>query len=295
MRVRYVDEARSKAEALKAFNGGLLTSNADNALIRTSSVQVNFEQPLYQLSISPAAQTFKLSASFVNFLKGTRMFLDGGNTSGVDPRLDILVANNALGQKEGITNGYTAQFHATNPQFFATGSFAKYHNLPTTPVTVMSYAEAQFLLAEAVLAGYSGISGTVSQYYKNGIGASISSVGGTVGNFADGETTLFDSTTTTEAKLERVMYQKWIAIFPDAHEAFAEQRRTGYPVIAKRSGANFSLGVTDGTIPNRIPYPQGEKNVNGANVNKAITDQGGDDLLNKVWWDKRTTQDAWEY
>jgi hypothetical protein len=106
--------------------------------------------------------------------------------------------------------------------------------------------------------------------------------------------TLFDALPDDEAKLERIIYQKWLAIFPDAQEAWAEQRRTGYPVVEKRSGDDFEPGITQGTIPNRIPYPPGELSTNYNNVNAARERQGGDDLLKKLWWDRKTLQDSWE-
>ena len=83
-------------------------------------------------------------------------------------------------------------------------------------------------------------------------------------------------------------------MFPDSHEAWAEQRRTGYPVVLKRAGDDYEQGITQGTIPNRIPYPDAELNTNYTNANAARENQGGDDMLNKLWWDRKTLQDSWE-
>ncbi|KAF5307712.1 hypothetical protein FQR65_LT18355 [Abscondita terminalis] len=51
-----------------------------------------------------------------------------------------------------------------------------------------------------------------------------------------------------EKKLERIITQKWIALYPDGPEAWAEQRRTGYPIIFQKLpfyslNAGFRLGL----------------------------------------------------
>ena len=36
---------------------------------------------------------------------------------------------------------------------------------------------------------------------------------------------------TDEEKLEKIMIQKWIALYPNGQEAWTEYRRTGYPKL----------------------------------------------------------------
>src|SRR5581483_291448 len=56
-----------------------------------------------------------------------------------------------------------------------------------------------------------------------------------------------------ETKLERIITQKWIALYPDGQEAWTEFRRTGYPklfpVVVNNSG-----GTITGFIK-RLPIP----------------------------------------
>ena len=36
-----------------------------------------------------------------------------------------------------------------------------------------------------------------------------------------------------ETKLEKIITQKWLACWPESYEAWAEQRRTGYPNFSR--------------------------------------------------------------
>ena len=97
----------------------------------------------------------------------------------------------------------------------------------------------------------------------------------------------WDEAATDEAKLERIITQKWIANFPEGQEAWSEFRRTGYPrlfpVVQNNSGGTISSTVQ----VRRLPFSQNEYNTNNAEVQKAIkllsqpVDNGG----TRLWWD----------
>ncbi len=296
LRLNYVNADLAKEEGEKALSAGLINSNNGNALEISGDGNGKFWQPLHQISrnLFAFAPSFKVSESFVDMLNANHIYNDGGSTSGEDPRLDVLVADNINGEKVGIPNGHTAEYLTQHPEFADFGSWVKRHDDLYEPVMIMSYAESKFLEAEAALRGYAGASGTADELYQEGIEASMEYLDVNPGSFATDETILFSGLSNEEYKLERIIYQKWVALFPDTHEAWNEQRRTGYPVIRKRTGNNFEKGITEGTIPNRIPYPPGEYNTNYTNVTEARDRQGGDGLLNKVWWDKKTLQESWE-
>ena len=81
--------------------------------------------------------------------------------------------------------------------------------------------------------------------------------------------------------------QKWIGLFPDGWEAFAEVRRTGYPKLYPLIAVeNPNLGVND--IFRRMTFVESEYS------NNAAATQAAEGLLNgannnatKVWWDKK--------
>ena len=68
----------------------------------------------------------------------------------------------------------------------------------------------------------------------------------------------------------------------NGYEAWAEWRRSGYPVLAP---AINPLNA-NGQIPRRQCYPTTEKDLNSLNYAKVLTVQGPDELSTRMWWDK---------
>ncbi|GAE86497.1 SusD/RagB family nutrient-binding outer membrane lipoprotein [Bacteroides reticulotermitis] len=95
-----------------------------------------------------------------------------------------------------------------------------------------------------------------------------------------------------EKNLERIITQKWIAIFPNCMEAWSEYRRTGYPKLMPMA-ANLSGGiVNDAEGARRLPYPTNEYRENGENVKAAVStlaqesnNKKGDTMATHIWWD----------
>jgi hypothetical protein len=97
-----------------------------------------------------------------------------------------------------------------------------------------------------------------------------------------------------ETNLERIITQKWLAMYPDGPEGWSEFRRTGYPKLFPVV-KNDSNGAVDTDVQiRRLPYPQSEYTTNGdavkggvsslnAESNNANGDKGGTTL----WWDKK--------
>jgi hypothetical protein len=84
--------------------------------------------------------------------------------------------------------------------------------------------------------------------------------------------------------LEQIITQKWLALFPDGVEAWADYRRTElpklYPVI---NSDNPDVPPSD--IMRRVGFVPGEYNTNGTELTKGITMLGGADKANtRLWW-----------
>ncbi|WP_300259105.1 SusD/RagB family nutrient-binding outer membrane lipoprotein, partial [uncultured Alistipes sp.] len=100
-----------------------------------------------------------------------------------------------------------------------------------------------------------------------------------------------DTEEVRERNLERIITQKWIAIFPLGIEAWSEYRRTGYPrllpVVENKSG-----GTVDSRYGlRRIPYPVEEYTENPVHLQAAIDMLGGRDNGGvHVWWDVKPLQ-----
>jgi len=88
-------------------------------------------------------------------------------------------------------------------------------------------------------------------------------------------------------KLQKIAYQKWISLFQQGLEAWAEVRRTDIPIIGPAPGRAASM-ANHNRCPTRYPYAFDEININGENV-KAVSN-GIVDLYwgQQMWWDKRT-------
>jgi hypothetical protein len=96
-------------------------------------------------------------------------------------------------------------------------------------------------------------------------------------------TVKWDDNDSPERKMERLIVQKWIALFPDGQEGWNEIRRTGYPCVfpVAQSTNGYDLDV-----PNRIPFDPREMNGNNQeNYRKAVEMLGGkDDYAARMWW-----------
>ena len=119
-----------------------------------------------------------------------------------------------------------------------------------TDAVLMTAAEVWFLRAEAALRGWTDED--AERCYRNGVAASFAqwqlsgaeSYLGSDAMAADYHDPVdpgndiaarcrvsprWDAAADAELKLERIITQKWIAMYPEGCEAWAEQRRTGYP------------------------------------------------------------------
>ena len=102
-------------------------------------------------------------------------------------------------------------------------------------------------------------------------------------------TVKWDNDADQETKLERIITQKWIALYYNGNEAWAELRRTGYPKLIPVA-ANLSGGIIkDNEGPQRLTYPQEEYTNNTVNVTSAVNNLlgGPDNMATRLWWARR--------
>ncbi|MCR5076857.1 MAG: SusD/RagB family nutrient-binding outer membrane lipoprotein [Prevotella sp.] len=182
--------------------------------------------------------------------------------------------------------------------------------LETTPGVWLTAAEMAFCKAEGILKGWNMGGGTARQYYEEGVRLSFEQWGAdhvaeyladdvlTEADYVDAAggfggdcphvssiTVKWEDDAPIEKKMERLITQKWIALFPNGQEAWCEIRRTGYPKIfpVPQSTNGYTL-----LTPNRIPYDKNEQIYNRENYNKAVELLGGkDDYATPMWWQKR--------
>lgn len=300
MRMVYVDEATAKAKAEEAVAGGVITANVDNARLtveenRTAMIIndwgdhcVGADLVSYMNGYKDPRREKMFSTVKLQTFTPDWQIIEVDGYAGI--RIGIDVDN-----KEGVINTYSKQLIGKND-----------------PITWMTAAEVAFLCAEGALRGWD-MGGTARALYEQGITLSFEQWGAAGADvyMADAVSTpeayndpLYMHSTYTpqsditiawedradafERNLERIITQKWIAIYPLGVEAWSEQRRTGYPkllpVVENKSG-----GVIDSQARiRRLWYSPHEYGENRRNIENAITLLGGpDNGATRLWWDKK--------
>lgn len=257
MRMSEADPALARSEFTAALADGVLASNADNAVFRYVDNGVNVH-PIhaYQRSRDDHA----VSATLVNRLRSLS-----------DPRLPVYATQNKGGYYKGMPNGSLEAISLDSLSRIGT-----YFSAANAPSVLMSYAEVLFLQAEAAERGWTG--GNAAALYRQAITASMQQYG-----IAQAQIDAYlAQPATAYAGLPSIGVQKWIALYGNGPEAYAEWRRTGHPALTAGPDA-----LNDWRIPMRLPYPASEESLNAAALKEAIARQGGAGLNDRVWWNRR--------
>ena len=220
-------------------------------------------------------EDYALSKPFVDKLKDLK-----------DPRLPVL-ADEA--QNKSDSEGYdgyvgcpyglkTSDVVARDVSFI--GSEMRKVN---TPSYLITRAQLLFSAAEAAQRGWVSLDGkSAQQHYQEAIKASFAQFGLSSSQYEDyvkQPSVAYDAANWKKS----IGIQKWIALFLQGRESWAEWRRLDYP---KLEVPEDNLNQ-DGDIPVRRGYPSFEVNLNKVNYKQAVRILGGDDHLStKLWWDK---------
>lgn len=97
----------------------------------------------------------------------------------------------------------------------------------------------------------------------------------------------------TEQKLEKIIIQKWIALFPNGQEAWTEWRRTGYPKLnpvmvnnGSSQGATKEGGIRRMIYPTSFYQTEEGQAIYNAALQLLNNGQGGEDKSStRLWWD----------
>lgn len=276
MRVRYADETLAGQHIQDVITAPLLENNSHNAILKTlppgGSTPAGNVNPVYNSGLAganPIRFGFPISEVMIQHN---------------DPRLPIY----AVASTDGVSGykGRPIQLEGEEERgYYNRTNTAEIGPLLTGPIAdivIMNSAEVYFLRAEAALTGLSAEN--AQQMYNNGIRQSMNQVGIGEASDAYSSTPMVAYSGTEEERLGKIILQKYIAIYPNATEAWAEWRRTGYP----RIWVGSMKGTTNGQIPRRMTYPIDEFGKNEENLRAAINLlPGGDGFLSKVWWDKK--------
>jgi hypothetical protein len=95
----------------------------------------------------------------------------------------------------------------------------------------------------------------------------------------------FESTN-VERQREQIGTQKWIALWPESHEAWANIRRSGYPKFYPLMSSQ-NPDIEPDKMIRRISFLDRELLANAPAVKAAVVLLGGpDNVATRLWWDK---------
>jgi hypothetical protein len=300
IRISLIDPtlAQSEGEKSLADPGGLLSVASDNANINIGSN----ENPI--TLVANAYGDISMGAPLLCYMNG---YNDPRISQYAQKALDGAVAGQYIGIRQGI-------------QIDADGRYAGYSlpvNFPNQ-LLIMTAAEAWFLKAEAAIRGWAG-AGDAGTDYNSGITTSMNqySIGSSAATaymndassteqpYIDPKSVVAGQNNVTvgspnlstitiawnnadpfQTKLQRIITQKWIAMFPEGEEAWSEFRRTLYPtlfpVVVNNSGGTISTSK----FIRRLPFASDEYSTNPNGTAAAVTLLGGpDNGGTPLWWD----------
>lgn len=309
MRTVYADPAfaQKKAEEAVSHKLGVITSN-DQMPRYVFPAGIN---PVYKMSTEWGDS--KPAADIVTYMVGYK-----------DPRLMAYFTPSTLEEAAGEYIGIRTGIALDEKDKMMT--YSGVTQKPEDPSIWMTAAEVAFLKAEGALRGWTmggtaqelyeeGVRLSFSQWGASGVDAYLQDDASTQADYKNPHMTpnpkydpkepnkepkfidtsikavssitiKWNPAADFEESLERIITQKWIAIYPLGTEAWSEQRRTGYPrFFPVMMNASSEPNLTH-QLASRIPFAPSEKLNNTANYNDAVKMLGGPDQYGtRLWWD----------
>lgn len=304
VRVACVLPERAAAEFRKSLEGsyGVIETNPANAAVSTSGTYTN---PLGEINRNwnEAVMNASMESIMVGYgdprlekyfepCKSDLVILDGNGNSVTVP---------LKGGFHGIRQG-TAFSH----NYYA--AFSRLTVETTTDAVLMTAAEVWFLRAEAALRGWTGedtetcyrngVTMSFAQWQASGCEQYLASDAAAVG-YSDPVdpgndiaarcrvSPRWDESASPGLKLERIITQKWIAMYPEGCEAWAEQRRTGYPrLFPVRYNHSKGQSIDTETMIRRLPFPATMATSDPEQYETLIDAlNGADHGGTRLWWD----------
>lgn len=295
MRIKYVEPALAKRYAEEAVSHplGVIIDNGGTAAIKNNSIYP-FTNPIEMIWNGYA--NMRMGASMESYLKGYN-----------DPRIETyftraIVDNQYHGVRAGIASNGSRYIPCSTPNIGTRDALYWLHA-----------AEVYFLRAEGAIEGWD-MGGTAADLYNQGIQTSMdmNELSGKADAYINDNTSKparfndyysssysinamtditikWNESDAKEKKLERIITQKWLAMYPNGQEAWSEFRRTGYPKLFPVVQNNSNGKVDTNKQIRRIPLPFEEYTNNKDIVNRAVTNflNGDDSPGQNLWWDAK--------
>jgi hypothetical protein len=309
LRMSHASEGAASSGIAGIINSGapIMTSHDDNAELEYLPFPSN--NPVNDFART--REDHKVShttLSWLNQLNDPRMRIYAApmRNQDADPTHEIYTASNGL-RYQGVING-----DEDNSVGLAQASTMGHYFLsPTSPGRIMTYNEVLFIRAEAAARGFTGedaeelyhdaIRASMNLYTQERLDPVLNSFPGDVAfnhqgfnasQFPEGisqaeidaylaqaDVAWVSGGGWSDANRERLSLQKWLALYSQGLETWSEWRRFGYPELTPGP-----LAVLD-QVPRRIQYPTTEQSLNNTNRQEAVSRQGTDNYVTRIWWD----------
>lgn len=289
MRMQKADPETAKTWVAKAISKGIMQSNDDTFAMHFSNTGAgnNSNSNSWNLGVGRGIATsdnIQWAATFIDMMKERN-----------DPRLSSISAlkndDRTPENQRGIPSGTDAT--ALNSLPFT--ELADYSRAAPNmyaldvPQILLTYAESQLLLAEAIERGWASSGSAADAFMKAQVAGAmqVNAMGGTVSQeqaMAYAEGNAYPESGSLDEKVKAIQTELYLVNGSVLNhiEAWADWRRTGYPTLIP---VNYPGNETNGTIPRRLRYPQSEYGVN-PHLDEAISRQGADSFTTRMWWDK---------
>ena len=298
VRLRHILPTQAKTWAEDAVAAGVMEISDDGAWLKTTG-SITVKNPSHESW--GVYNDFRMGATMDSYLNGYE-----------DPRLPLYFSKATIdeGGYHGIRCGLADLAAENDPNYIGMSC----PNIGADdPVVWFLASEVAFLKAEGALIGWN-MGGNAKDFYHKGIELSFEENGLTSGsavtyytdnartpaNFVDYSlgtasdsynmnvsiTPTWGDNASQEQNLERIITQKWIAMYPNGQEAWSEFRRTGYPRVIPIVDNESNNVIDTNEQIRRMTFPRLEYANNLAQVNAAVILLGGPDTgATRLWWD----------
>lgn len=243
--------------------GNVLTF-ASTAGITTNMVIVGTNIPANTVSTAVTATTVTLSNNVTGagVAAGAAIITPPNQFTGVSATAPPPAPNNNYSRIHTFLRGNVTA--GTAPPFTYSG---------TAPQRMLTFAEYNFIRAEAALRGAPG---SAQAFFTAGITASLQEVGVSAQQITEYLAANGTLSGSTAQQIQQVIEEKYIALFGVSTEPWTDWRRTGFPAL------NIPANAINGTggVPRTLFYPQSEIDLNPNNPGQKSTS-----LQDKVFWD----------
>ncbi|WP_289660502.1 SusD/RagB family nutrient-binding outer membrane lipoprotein [Flavobacterium panacagri] len=306
LRISDVEPAKAKTQAEAAVAAGVMQTNDQSAFFQVNAAAPN------NFNIVANAWGYKMTASMESLLLGYS-----------DPRLQKWfspgIGGNYIGRPTGYLRGYFSDqdneyFSSFNDDILGLGPEPGSAPLSNTKnIEIFMASENYFSRAEGALNGWN-MGGSAQSLYEQGIRLSMaqwgitdaaavnSYIAGTSLPTAPNVNTMRPGLVTesipvklpvawsasTADQRTQIAVQKYLAIFPESWEAYADLRRTDAKIIYQPLNTENNDAGVGKSLMKRVIYVTNEYSANRAAVEDGIVKLGGPDTGGtRLWWDTK--------